>query len=758
MALIAAVLSLVPLVGTLGYFGALAMAPVFAWVGAFSGVDAARDPEGGRRSVLDAHRRLTSELAVTWSAAVLVFALASLWNTTCDYPGGLAFFAMGPAVSGWLGGVCGLWAGWLQPRRRRARALSLLPFFVSLVVALHRLYADPVVFAFDPFWGHFTGPIYDEAVGLGRRDVHYRLYNLAWGLAALGGAHFVFDHAGHLRARLLAAPGLALGTALSLAAGVGYASQSTKLRFHSTVASISEVLRGRKETEHFIIHYPPRSLAAMEIEWIAAEHEFAWRRLAAILGDAPAAPVHSFVFDNPDQKRALFGAGNVEVSTPYRGHIYLTYRDFPHPVLHHELAHTFAGVAGDALFGLSRDGVRLNVGLIEGVANALAPRSSDGLDLHDQAAVLDRLDKRPSLEAIMGWGFWSQSASRAYTAAGSFCLWLLETRGAEKLLETYRRAGDFEAIYGATLPALESDWLAFLRERPLAEAEIESQRRRFERRSVFRRPCAHKAAELAGAAERARLAGDDARAIEFLRELCAVESEEPMHQLGLARVLAAEGRIPEAESSLGSAAAAQGLTDADWARIEELRGDLALVAGAYASAAEAYDAALGRALHEGPRRGVQAKRYAARRGLEGSPESARALIEYFGPFDALTPPWLVRLRALAVATQLARLPGDAALGHYLAARQLHAATLIERALEHAELAVRPPAGEPELSSPEFRREARFMLADLRMRAGDFDGARAALEPIETDPDAGAGHRLEVRQWRERIADYEAHAP
>src|SRR5690606_36050614 len=63
VAALSIVLSLIPLVGTLGYFGALAMAPIFAWLGAFAGVDAARDDQGRRRPVVEAHRASTAELA-----------------------------------------------------------------------------------------------------------------------------------------------------------------------------------------------------------------------------------------------------------------------------------------------------------------------------------------------------------------------------------------------------------------------------------------------------------------------------------------------------------------------------------------------------------------------------------------------------------------------------------------------------------------------------------------------------------------------
>src|SRR5690606_30154547 len=119
-----------------------------------------------------------------------------------------------------------------------------------------------------------------------------------------------------------------------------------------------------------------------------------------------------------------------------------------------------------------------------------------GLDLHDQAAILDRLDLRPVLGDIMGLGFWGKASRRAYTAAGSFCRWLIDTRGVDPFLTLYGTAGDFELAYGTPLDALEAEWLVFLRDRPLRARDIEALRQRFQQRPIFQRPCAHRAADL----------------------------------------------------------------------------------------------------------------------------------------------------------------------------------------------------------------------------------------------------------------------
>ena len=79
-ALLCVVLSLLPLVGTLGYFGALALAPVFSLMGVSVGRDAGarallmhRRPETQRRAGLF---WALAELFALWLLAVATFSVA----------------------------------------------------------------------------------------------------------------------------------------------------------------------------------------------------------------------------------------------------------------------------------------------------------------------------------------------------------------------------------------------------------------------------------------------------------------------------------------------------------------------------------------------------------------------------------------------------------------------------------------------------------------------------------------------------------
>ena len=773
-----AALTAVPLIGTLGYEGSLVLTAPLAVLGVGVGVDAVRAlreqvarPEDLRSAgafdrlqadgfpLADLLAAALRELAALLGLSLVILVLGQVWQFNCDPWTGFKFFVLGPGVSGLLGVVAGLWGGLLARRRGRQWLLGLVPLLFCVGLTAWRGYADPVVYALDPFLGYFAGPIYDEAVPISSRYLWFRGYNL---LAAAAGLLAVRLWIGRdlrlapARQALRAPWTLAAWLACLLAAGA-LGLRPTEHGFHTTVDSLARSLPGERVTEHFVIHYAPGSGTARDIELVAAEHEFAWARLARLLGRGPAAPVHSFVFPTPESKRALIGAGNTEVAPPWRGHVYLNEQPFPHRVLHHELAHAFSYAFGDRVFGaparIGWSGPRVNLALLEGFATALAPRPEGSLDLHDQAAILERLGLRPDLSDIMGLGFWGKASRRAYTAAGSFSLWLIETRGVPAFTALYSSAGDFEAAYGSPLAPLERAWLAFLAARPLRPQDIEAQRQRFKQRAIFQRPCAHRAADLAAEATLAQVRGDTERRLGSLHELCAVEPDMPEHRLALALALAQSGRLAEAAAALAEVARYPELTDTLLAVHDERSGDLALARGDLAAADAAYAQALTRGLGEAQQRQLLIKRLGAQ-----DPALAGPLLAYFDPFEPNPEHPIQAVLRLYAALKIAALPGHAALGGYLSGRQLLNVSEGAAAREHLDRCLSPGPGESTLPGPELARGARLMLLEALVRTREYVRARAVLADLAADPTLGAGHRLEISQWQERVEFFAVHLP
>ena len=780
---ITAGMTAIPLVGTLGYEGSLLLTAPFSMFGLGLGLDAVTavraelalwsSPPGPERAAVgypltDLLAHGLKELGLLLGVSAGILAVAQLWQPNCDPWTGLGFFAAGPGVSGLLGLVAGLVAGLLTARPRLALLLAWVPLLFCLGLGIGRLYADPVVYALDPFFGYIAGPIYDEAIPLSARYLWFRAYNLFAAAAVLLGLRLWLGP--DLRAMSFAAaftrPYTLVGLLLSLGLALQFGLRPTHFGFHTTAPSLADHLLGTRETDHFIIHYAPSSQTARDIEYVAAEHEFAWSRLAEQLGEEPTWKIHSYVFPTPEAKRNLLGAGNTEVAPPWRGHIYLNEQPFPHRVLHHELAHAFSYSYGDPVFGaaatIDLTGPHFNLALIEGFATALAPRPDGALDLHDQAAILERLGLRPALGEIMGLSFWGKASRRAYTAAGSFCLWLIETRGVDAFKRLYRSAGDFVLAYETPLAELEQAWLAFLATREIRPRDLESLRQRFKQRPIFQRPCAHRAADLVAEANLAHARGDAPHRLDALKTLCAVEPEQPEHRLVLALAEAQSGQLAEAEATLASLDGLQDLTDTVLAIQDERRGDLALARGDLPAAQAAYDRALARGVAETQERVLQLKRLGA-----VDPALAPRLLAYFDPFEPHPEHPHEAVLRLHAALQIVALPGYAAIGGYLAGRQLLNVQDGAAARVHLERALSPGPGDKlhgasgldkPLPTPELRRGAGLMLIEACLRTRDYPRARAALDVLLKDPTLGPGHRQDLAQWSDRIAFFERTRP
>lgn len=758
-AVIVAVLTTLPLVGSLGYEHAFVLSPIFSLLAMAIGVDAMRRVAGTEvASWWSLGAAIVRELALLHAIAIGVTLLGGLWQRGCDPLGGLAFYGMGPALSSLLGSVCGAWAAVLVPRRGRALLVAFVPMAFCIAVGLGRLYADPVIYAFDPFFGYFSGSVYDEGVSVGGRYVRFRGYTMLAGLAALSVLALITDAQLLRRSRPFGDLGrgrrivLATVALLCTASAAGIGLQGARFGFTADEASIRESLSLRMETEHFVIDYAPRTPDDRTIELVAAEHEFAWHRLRARMGGrAPQAKIHSFVFPDRNHKRAAMGAGKVQVAAPWRQQIYLDHREFPHPILHHELAHIFGNTVGDDVFGVARDGLRINVGLIEGFATGLAPRPADRLDLHDQVEVLEALGRRPPLAAIMGPGFLGHSSRVAYTTAGSFVLWLVDTRGFEPMATFYRTAGDAQAAYGESLESLEAQWLAFLEAREgIRPEDVEAQAQRFQRGSVFERPCAHTVAQVRDELGRAVGRAQFDEAIELHRELCALEPEEPVHRLGLAAGHMARRDAEAALAVLDAVAQMPELTVSVRNRMHELRGDVHVFEGELSAARDAYEAGLALPDDEGHTRLLQLKRTATT-----VPALAELLPDYLALFDIEGDGFTQGIARIAGAYRIRALEGQHALGSYLVARQL---LNVQRAPEAIAFLEEALSGADTLPSDEFRRATRFELMSAHVQARHYDQASALLEVLDAEPGIGNGHHLAYDQWRERIAFFRDYRP
>jgi tetratricopeptide (TPR) repeat protein len=733
----------VPLFGVLGFELATAAALFAAVMGLDVGSAYARTLQraGAPRSLAAATLCAATRAAAVMVIPAVIAAVRGVWDPTCDWGFGLEAYLAMPITTAALAGATGHALGVVcGPRRFVGAVVAQAPAIAVVLAALWRFYSEPPVFSYNAILGYFPGNLYDENIRLSWPLVWSRLEDLAWVALIVGAVALAFDPARHRVQwrRTPRRPRAVVWTAAALAVGGALHAFGGALGFAINAADIERVLDGELETAHFIIHYAHTEDIDANIRLIAEDHEFRYAEVVAQLGAAPPGKLRSFYFADHDQKARWFGARDVEMAKPWRREIYLDHRAFPHGSLRHEIAHAVASAFGDPWFGVAaRHHIFANPGLIEGLAVAVDwPSGYERPTPHEAVRAMKELGIEPTIRQLLSLEFFSVSSARGYTTAGSFLRYLLDTHGAAKLRALYGSGGDFEAAYGVTLAELEDGWRQMIEKIHLSSETIEAQRERFRGTSVFARPCPHAVAAWREHAARALGDGDRERALDWLREVCAVSPDEPRHLLELADLLSIGGATERAQAlALWLALSGDAERVTSTLRVEVLerlardaarRGDRAAV---HARIRTAFDLPI----DANERRQLDAEAFTL---LHPGP-AADALYTYFflpGPIPTIA------LAQWAVVAE-----PDLGFAHYLLGLQYtladdwaHAARELSRALEL------------DLPGPQFARNAARRLAVAAYRAGDralVEKAIAVLAgPRMTTPD-----RFLADDWRARLA-------
>ena len=112
------------------------------------------------------------------SCVALVVLLANALRVqNCDPLEGVAFFLAGAGFSMLYAGQIGALMS-LVFRGGKAYIATLLLIFIWLAWDAYSLYVEPVIYAYSPFIGFFSGAIYDDVIVLDLTYGVYRLYNL----------------------------------------------------------------------------------------------------------------------------------------------------------------------------------------------------------------------------------------------------------------------------------------------------------------------------------------------------------------------------------------------------------------------------------------------------------------------------------------------------------------------------------------------------------------------------------------------------
>jgi hypothetical protein len=545
-----------------------------------------------------------------WAALIpplLVAISTSLLSTRCNPFATTGFFPLLTLPSSLVAAAAGVLVGSLT-KRWWSSALGWLA--VVLVSAVHTTW--PIVFgpqisAYAHLAGYLPGPLYDEELHVPASLAWFRLGSVALAVALIA-----------FRGRRGRARNLTLAISGSVFALVELG--GTQLGFRMTDGALAHALGGTKDLGALVIHYP-REFSDEAVTRMVDDARFRFSQVQAFLGAPPRSPVTVWWYRSSDEKQRLVGAANTQFSKPWRSEVHVDGTAFPNGVLKHELVHAMAAGWGAWPFGVTSSLLVLpQTGVIEGLAVA-ADNPVDDLRLHEWAAAMKKKALLPDVQALMGAdGFFAASASRAYTTAGSFVRWLVETKGADQVRALYRD-GDFEKAFGEALPVLVTEYLAFLDTVPLDEQAVNQAFGRFKGGSIFQRSCAREVAKLLEEA-----GGESAeQALALYRRCRVLQPDEPHHGLSEARTLERLHRRDEAATTLEALLPVAQPNAALWAEVALERAALAMTAKDDARAKTLLEAIIERQVSPTMDRTARVRLAA----LEGPPGQREAVTHYF---------------------------------------------------------------------------------------------------------------------------------
>jgi len=727
-----------PLTGTLGPESALLLALTLAPWASVLAAKRAHDGAGKPTAIL-----LVESIAAGWRLLALCVALIGLNAVRvepCDPFSGLRFIALGPWIGVTLAALVGVVAGTLIPGRRSALAVAVALPLIEVGRALVDFLRSPAIFAFGHFFGYFPGTFYDRKVVVPDAWLSHRLLSLllALGLWALLFALRAPSSGRVERARLLGQRTfVSFGCALALAS-CWLARDAYALHHRSSSAAISAALGLAIDTPRCRVVLP-REVSMGDAQRLAEDCELRVTQLEQRLGVHERERITAFFFRSPEEKRELMGAARVYIAKPWRREVYLQQAEYPHPVLPHELAHVVARLTASGAFGVPGrlGGIIPEPTLIEGMAVALEPHARDELTVHQWAKAAQASKLAPPLSALLGASFFGANQQLAYTLAGSFLRFVLDTRGAATLRRVYQ-LGSVEAALGKPLPVLEKEWRAFLAKVPLPERAAALAALRFERPGVWSQVCPHLVEQLEGELGAALSAGDLERAVDKCQAVLAVDIKDTGTRATLVSVLARRGLLQAAGEQLKRLEGPPRAPSPVVVRARTALADASFARGEYAAAETGYRALLDAPQSENEARQLEVKLLALEAG-----EPARDLLreflvsDPFGGTDARV--------AMHLIHELSRTRSDG-LAAYLEARQLRSANrhdLVQSLLRDA-LARGLP-------TQRLRVEALRMQVHATFVIGALSEAEAIASQLEQREGATLAEQEEARDWLDRIA-------
>ncbi len=593
MSAVALICCFIPGFDSLGYFSALIMGGLGSALGLSQGALEASRLQGQARST---PRLLAAVAASSWILLLpplVILSANALFVPNCDLLEGAAFYGMsaglGVLFSTQLGAACALITGGAG----RGAVVALMVGLLWTGRDVFHLYTDPPIFIFNPFFGFFSGAIYDDVIAIDPRFLWFRLGSALqvawlWAFLQLGW------HEGEWSLAAIRAQGVqsrarlwGVFALLSFLCGGMFGGRAA-MGIEMDQTAIEAQLGGRLESGPITLIYDRGTTPPEEAERLMWDARFRLDQLKDRLQRDSVEPFTLFIYGSADQKRALMGARRVHLAKPWLRQAHIHRLAVGDRTLAHEMAHVLlAAYAPGPLHVPAERAVLVNAAILEGAAVALEPPAGR-FNVHEKSAAMRHLGLAPDLHQLLGPdGFWAQSAARAYTLSGSFLRWLYGRHGAEAFTALYGTM-DFQEAYGADVDELIEQWQTWVDDRPISPELLAWADVTYRRAGVLHRVCPLEIARLNDEANRLLQSGQRSAAIEALEAVVGHLPGDPSSVLRLASVLAITEAPAIIESLVAESLAIEDLPAILRARFHEVLADARWRHGDTRGAADVY--------------------------------------------------------------------------------------------------------------------------------------------------------------------------
>ncbi|HCY77829.1 MAG TPA: hypothetical protein DHV28_18115 [Ignavibacteriales bacterium] len=379
-------------------------------------------------------------ISVLFAIPLIVTIINSILTMFCSFWDGLWFYIIIVSGSIMFGLSAALVINIITKKFNRI-IFSILIFLVALV-PVFEIYFNPQVYFFSPLIGFFPGNIYDEGLSPDWKLVFHQMIVIFISIAII----FLI-----VRKHKLTVIYKKYFIGLILIVAAVFQLISPYLGFATTFTTLNSKLSNEIKSELMTLHYD--CIDSTTAQLIALNQEFYFSELSTQLKVRPSKKINVYLFNDRDQKKEIFGAGNADVAKPWQYSIYIS-ADSWQQTLKHELAHVFTAEFGTGLFKLASG---FNVALIEGMAESLDGISYD-ISLNDLTALAYNNGYIVNMKSLFtGLSFFKGNSSLAYTYSGAYIDFLIKNYGIEKVKEFYGQ-GDFDLIFGTNPDKVEDEF------------------------------------------------------------------------------------------------------------------------------------------------------------------------------------------------------------------------------------------------------------------------------------------------------------